>query len=330
MTLQAPDFTALGVAVGHAQDDEGATGCTVVRAVEGALRGGVAVLGRASGSRELHALDPAHLAGRVDAVLLTGGSAFGLDAAAGVMRWCEERGRGVDVGAGVVPIVPAAVVFDLAPLGRFDRRPDAAMAYAACDAASPRGVAEGSVGAGTGATVGKGAGIDRAMKGGVGLGLATSGPLAVGAVAVVNAFGDVRDAQGRILAGARAPDEGWADTARLVAGGEAARRFADVAVRNTTIACVFTNAAPTRPELAQLASAATGAYHRRITPCGTSWDGDVVFALGAMEGPGAPLIALEALAVLALEEAIERAVLLARGRDGIPGCADRPAVDRPR
>lgn len=317
------DFGPLGVAVGHAQDEEGATGCTVIRGVDRPLRGGVVVLGRATGTRELHTLDPAHLAGRVDALLLTGGSAYGLDAAAGVMRWCEERGRGVDVGTGVVPIVPAAVVFDLSPLGRFDARPDAAMAYSACDLAHSAGIAEGAVGAGTGATVGKGAGMERAMKGGVGLGLVSSGDVSVGAVAVVNAFGDVRDADGRIVAGARGEDGAWADTARLAAGGDAVRRFADVAARNTTISCVFTNAAPPRGELAQLASAATAAYHRRITPCGTSWDGDVVFALGALEGPEAPLMTLEALAVLALEEAIERAVRLARGRAGLPGCADR-------
>src|SRR5688572_32382754 len=186
------DFSAVGLAVGHATDSRGATGLTVLRGSDGALRGAACVFGRATGTRELDALSPTHHAGRVDAIMLSGGSAYGLDAAAGVMRWMEERGRGFDVGAGVVPIVPAAVLFDLVPLGRFDVRPTAQMAYDACEGATSD-VVEGAVGAGTGATVGKVAGAKHAMKGGIGCGSASAGAIEVRALAAVNALGDVRD-----------------------------------------------------------------------------------------------------------------------------------------
>ena len=317
------DFTPLGLAVGHAGDAAGATGCTVVRGVSGPHRAAMSVVGRATGTREAATIAPDHLVDRVDAVLLTGGSAYGLDAAAGVMRWMEERGRGFPVGPGVVPIVPAAVVFDLAPLGRFDARPTPEMAYAACEAAVSTGIAEGAVGAGTGTTVGKVLGPERAMKGGVGCAVARNGALLVGAVAVVNALGDVCDAEGRIIAGARAPGGGFAD-ARRVLGSPAAlasTSFAELAMQNTTLAVVATNALLSRVELAQLARAAGAALYRRITPVGTSFDGDVVFALGPLEGRPAPALAVEALAVDALERAIERAVRLATGRDGVPGVA---------
>ena len=351
------DLTPFGLAVGHATDEEGATGLTIVRGVDGPLRGAAAVIGRATGTRELGALSPEHLAGRVDALLLSGGSAYGLDAAAGAMRWLEERGRGFPVGAGVVPIVPAAVIFDLAPLGRFDARPTAAMAYAACDAARPAPVAEGSVGVGTGATVGKGAGAGGAMKGGVGCATAGGEGARAAALAVVNAFGDVRDASGRILAGARLAGGGFADTMAVAAAGAGARRFDDATLRNTTLAVVAVSVPVERAALEQIARAATAALYRRITPAGTTFDGDVVFALcpwaGVGEGSGsagstgapsrlhdasaaadrpyranaavtelAPLLALEVLATLALERAIERAVRSARGRDGIPGLGD--------
>jgi L-aminopeptidase/D-esterase-like protein len=318
------DFSRVGIAVGHATDAEGGTGCTVVRGLDGPLRGGVAVFGRATGSRELHAMGTDALADRVDAVLLTGGSAYGLDAAAGVMRWMEERGRGFPIGAGVVPIVPAAVIFDLGPLGRFDRRPTPAMAYAATDAAASTGVFEGSVGAGTGATVGKAAGIARAMKGGVGCAERESAGVRVAAVAVVNAFGDVRDGDGRIVAGARGPDGRFLDANRLLL--EEPHRLAAMAaeqrMRNTTLAVVVTDAALDRVQLGQLARASGAALFHRISPAGSSFDGDIVFALGAMQGTGADALHVEALAVAALEEAIERGVRLARGRPEIPGLAD--------
>ena len=323
------DFTPLGIVVGHATDRDGGTGVTVIRHAERAMRGGSAVVGRATGSRELLATSPWHVADRVDAIMLTGGSAYGLDAAAGVMRWMEERGRGHPVagGAGVVPIVPAAVVFDLAPFGRFDARPTAAMTYEACDRAVGLDPGEGSVGAGTGATVGKAAGIAQAMKGGVGCWVEQVGALAVGAVAVVNAVGDVRDGEGRIIAGARRPEGGFADSARLLADGAGVRPAA-APMQNTTIAAVVTNAALSRVEVQQLARAATAAVYRRISPAGTSFDGDIVFALCPHQGDPASLIQLESLAVRVLETAIERAVRRAAGRDGIPGLADGAAGRR--
>ena len=316
----APDFGALGVVVGHATDDDGATGLTVVRGASAPFRASVAILGRATGTRELDALSPHHLVDRVDAVMLTGGSAYGLDAAAGVMRWMEERGRGFPVGGGVVPIVPAAVVFDLAPLGRFAARPTAGMAYEAADRATSL-VHEGSVGAGTGATVGKAGGIAFAMKGGVGAALASSGEVIAGAVAVVNAFGDVRDGDGRIIAGARRDGE-FLDCARLLRGAAFTPRFGSAAMQNTTLAVVIVSAPLSRVELQQLASAASAALVRRITPAGSTFDGDVVFALAPLDGRPAPPIQLEMLAIDALEQAIERGVRLARGRGGIPGLAD--------
>ena len=317
-----------GLAVGHATDAEGATGLTVIRGIEGPFRASAAVVGRATGTRELALLDPAHQVDRVDAILLTGGSAYGLEAAGGVMRWMEERGRGYPVGGGVVPIVPAAVIFDLAPLGRFDRRPTPAMAYAATEAAASDAIAEGSVGAGTGATVGKVLGPRWAMKGGVGLAVAgdPADGLAVAALAVVNALGDVRDAAGRIIAGARTPEGGFADGEAVARRGALAHRPGDAAAgsagHQTTLAVVAVSRPLARIELAQLARSAAAALHRRITPAGTSFDGDVVFAIAPLDGAAAPLLPSELLAVAALEEAIERGVRTARGRDDAPGLAD--------
>lgn len=274
--------------------------------------------GRATGTREFDALSPRHIVPRIHALLLTGGSAYGLGAADGVMRWLRERGRGFRVGdVGVVPIVPAAVVFDLGPIGRNDRWPGPAEGYAACDAAGAD-VAEGSVGAGTGATVGKALGIERAMKGGVGTWAVARGDLIVAALAVVNAYGDVVDAEGRVLAGARA-GSGFADArARLVAGEVPASRFG-----NTTLAVVATNAALDRPALADVARAAADALSWRIRPVGTAVDGDVVFAISAGEAASPSPLTVELLAQDVLALAIERAVTRARGLGGVPGLADR-------
>jgi L-aminopeptidase/D-esterase-like protein len=311
------DWSALGLCVGHYTDSAGATGVTVVRG-DRPFRAAAAVLGRATGTRELDALSPHHLVDRVDAIVLSGGSAYGLGSADGVMKWMEERGRGFDVRVGVVPIVPTAVIFDLGPFGKPSARPTARMAYEACDVAASK-FEEGCVGAGTGATVGKAAGIERAMKGGLGAHLERSGALVVGALAVVNALGDVRNAAGRIIAGARAVG-GFADATSLIAQGIGGNPRG--AAGNTTLCVVATNAALSRLELAQVARASEAALSRRITPVGTSYDGDVIFAIGAMEGATAPVMQIEALAVRALETAIERAVKLAKGREGIPGLAD--------
>jgi len=281
----------------------------VIRGAEQAFRCGVSIVGRATGTRELALLAPGQLVDRVDAILLAGGSAYGLDAAAGVMRWMEEHGRGFDVGTGVVPIVPAAVLFDLAPLGRFEARPSAEMGHEACERAS-EDVVEGSVGAGTGATVGKAAGAGRAMKGGLGCGAASAGALEVRAIAAVNALGDVRDDTGAIIAGARDASGAWMDSAAWLArGGAESARFETHVGRNTTLCVVTTNARLDVAALTALARAASAALYRRITPVATPFDGDVVFATAPMTGGvDAPLAQIEALAVRALESAIERGV----------------------
>ncbi|MEA3247549.1 MAG: P1 family peptidase [Gemmatimonadota bacterium] len=309
----------LGIAVGHATDAAGATGCTVVRGADGPLRASAVAVGRATGTREWALLEPWASNDRIDAVLLTGGSAYGLDAAAGVMRWMEERGRGYAIAGGVVPIVPAAVVFDLAPLGTFAARPTAQMAYDACEQASPGGWAEGSVGAGTGCTVGKLYGPRHAMKGGVGVGVAgDAGDLLAAAVAVVNAVGHVRDFDGTIIAGPRDPAGGLADSERV---GAARGLFVDPGA-STTISVVALNRTYTKLELQRIARAASAAYARRIAPAATSFDGDVVFAVCPVDAPAGDPVRAELTATLALEEAVVRAVRTAKGRDGIPGLAD--------
>ncbi|HJU74883.1 MAG TPA: P1 family peptidase [Gemmatimonadaceae bacterium] len=325
--VSTSDFSSLGIAVGHATDGKGATGLTVIRPVDGttAWRGAAAIVGRATATREVPTVAVDHISKRIDAILLTGGSAYGLDAAAGVMRWMEERGRGFPIAGGVVPIVPAAAVFDLAPLGRFDSRPSPQMAYDACDRASTDDIAEGSVGAGTGCTVGKAAGRNYAMKGGVGRAIELHGDVSVAAIAVVNAFGDVRDAEGKIIAGARDADGRWLDSASII--GDAALGVAPLAVQpdpQTTLCVIATNAVYTGAELQQLARASSAALHRRITPAGTSFDGDIVFAICPQggDGPVPALPGIEVIAARTLETAIERAVRLAKGREGIPGLAD--------
>jgi L-aminopeptidase/D-esterase-like protein len=300
-----------GLRVGHATDLDARTGCTVVL---GPFRAACDVRGLATGTRELDALSPRHLVPRADALLLTGGSAFGLDAAGGIMGWLEERGAGFDTGFARVPIVAAAVIYDLGS-GRADRRPDAAMGRAACDAASAGPVPEGRVGAGTGATVGKIRGHEGAMPGGVGsFALETVG-FRVGALAVVNAFGDVVAADGRILAGARAADGSFLDTARVLRetgleGGFG--RPGPVPASNTTLAVVATDAPLSRTALELLARMAATGVARRITPVHTPFDGDVVFAVStspeAAELPPAAVLALGSAAAYALENAIERAV----------------------
>lgn len=312
-----------GITVGHWTDPGGATGCTVALAPPGGMAGAVALRGRATGTREIDALDPRHIVGRVDAVLLTGGSAFGLGATDGVVRWLRERGRGFGVRADLaVPIVPAAVLFDLGNTGKAPQWPGPDQGYAACDAAA-RAVAEGSVGAGVGATVGKAAGIARMMKGGVGTWSAREGDVVVGALVVANPVGDVRDAGGRIIAGARGPDGGFLDGLRYLAAGGAP--FGGPPPGNTTLAIVATNAQLDRTALQALAWAASDALARRITPYGTLFDGDVVFALSTGAVPVAHPVQAEAMVAQVAAEAVERSVRLARGAGGVPGLADGPS-----
>ncbi len=325
--VTATSLTAVsGLSVGHWTDPDGATGCTVILGPEGGMRAAAALRGRATGTREIDALDPRHLVERIHAILLTGGSAYGLGAADGVMRWLRERGRGLPVGpAGVVPIVPTAVVFDLGNTGRPPRWPTADDAARACDAAGPD-VAEGSVGSGTGCTVGKAAGIGHAMKGGVGTWAARAGDVVVAALVVVNAVGDVRDARGEILAGARRPDGTFLDALRYFAEGGAPLGRGDGvrdAGTNTTLAVVATNADLSRTELQALAHAGGDALARRIVPFGTLLDGDMIFAVSTAALSAATPLQVEALAALVVPEAVERAVRLARGTPAVPGLGDR-------
>jgi L-aminopeptidase/D-esterase-like protein len=283
------------------------------------MRASVALRGRATGTRELDVLDPRHLVGHVDALLLTGGSAYGLGAAPGVVRWLAARGRGFPVRrAGVVPIVPAAVIYDLGNTGTVVRWPDANDAERACDAASEI-IAEGSVGVGTGATVGKAQGIGTAMKGGVGTWAARAGDVIVAALVVANAVGDVRDATGAVLAGGRNADGRPGDGLRYLAEGNLP--FGAPA-ENTTLAVVATNAALTKTELQSLAWSASDALARRIIPYGTMFDGDVIFAVSTAERPPASPLQPEALAAVVVPQAVERAVRLARGSPRVPGLAD--------
>ncbi len=320
MSAPSPALTSVsGILVGHAGDPDAATGCTVVLGPPEGLVAAAHTRGRATGTRELDALSPRHLVPRIHAILLTGGSAYGLGAADGVMRWLAERQRGFPVGVTVVPIVPAAVIFDLA-IGAADRWPLPADGYRACEAATET-VAEGSVGAGTGATVGKVLGADGAMKGGVGTWAVRRDSLVVGALAVVNAFGDVRDATGAIVAGARR-DGAFVDTRRYLAeGGGPFGNFARAGA-NTTLVVVATNARLGRLDLRDLAEMAADALAQRIAPAGSQFDGDIVFAASTGALPDQSPVAVEMLAQDAAATAIERAVRTATGLRGIPGLAD--------
>jgi L-aminopeptidase/D-esterase-like protein len=306
-----------GLKVGHATDPVGLTGCTVILCADGAVVG-VDVRGSAPGTRETDLCRPGHLVERAHAVLLAGGSAFGLDAAAGCMRWLEERSMGLPVGVGVVPIVPAAVLFDLS-VGDPKARPDAAMGYQACEAAADGPVAEGNVGAGTGATVGKLLNPAQATKSGLGTAAITmAGGVVVGAIVVVNAVGDVYDPDsGEIVAGARG-DGGFVNITQTLLGGGSTRSFPGT---NTTIACVATNARLTKEQANKVAQMAHNGLARTIDPIHTMYDGDTVFALsyGAVE---ADVTAIGTAAALALERAVLRAVKKAEAAGGLPSARD--------
>lgn len=311
-----------GIQVGHWTDRDAATGCTVILCPQGAVAG-VDVRGGAPGTRETDLLDPVCMVQQVHAICLAGGSAYGLAAADGVMRWLEERGHGFDVRVARVPIVPAAVIFDLA-MGDAKVRPDAAAGYAACEAAQTGPVAEGNVGAGTGATVGKLLGYQWATKGGLGTASRVyANGLIVAALAVVNAAGDIVEPEsGRIVAGARRADgSGFANIMRtLTTAGEAdTDRWGR---RNTTLGVVATNAKLTKAGATKVAQIAHNGLARAIRPVHTLIDGDVVFALSLGEAQGDPGI-VGALAADLLSEAIVRAVQAAERLHGVPAARDR-------
>ena len=304
-----------GIRVGHHTDARRPTGCSVVLTEAGAV-GGVDVRGAAPGTRETELLSPVNAVEQVHAVLLAGGSAFGLDAAGGVMRWLEERGVGVRVGPAVVPIVPAAILFDLW-VGDASVRPDASAGYAACVAASGDAPAQGCVGAGAGASVGKLFGIARAMKGGIGTASIKVGGITVGALVAVNAIGDVIDpANGRVLAGARTEDGAalLGSMQALLRGEVPPPLQAGMA---TTIGVVATDAVLTKAQAQKLAQMAHDGLARSINPVHTLTDGDTLFALATgASGLTGHVTLLGAVAAEVMAAAVVNAVLNATGLSG--------------
>jgi len=310
-----------GLAVGHYTLAERPTGCTVILAGDGAVAG-VDVRGGAPGTREIALLDPVNTVQRVNAVVLSGGSAFGLDAASGVMRFLEERGFGYRVGSNVVPIVASAILYDLGVGEDPAVRPDAGCGYAAARAATTGTVQEGSVGAGAGATVGKLRGLGRAMKGGIGTASITlESGLTVGAIVAVNAVGDVIDpATGRVVAGVRSEDgRRLVDARTLIRAGPSSAP----AGTNTTIGVVATNASLTQAQATKVAQMAQDGLARAIYPSHTPSDGDTMFTLATGTLEGTPQVGtIGALAADVVAEAILRAVRSARGLPGLPSVSD--------
>jgi L-aminopeptidase/D-esterase-like protein len=319
-----------GILVGHAQDESALTGCTVILCEKGAV-GGVDQRGGAPGTREVDALHPMHLVNKVHGVVLAGGSAFGLEAATGVMRYLEERDVGFDTRIAKVPIVPAAILFDLG-IGKSDIRPDAAMGYLACKNASSEPPAEGNVGAGTGATVGKILGVGQCMKSGVGTASIEIGAgVIVAAIAAVNAFGDIIDpSSGKIIAGARSKDVGpvhigapgyFADTMQVMQTliGRTALGFGSRG--NTVIGVVATNAKLNKEEINKVAQMAHDGLARTVRPAHTMLDGDTIFAL-ATGDHAADVNIVGAFAAEVFSQAILRAVRAAKSVSGIPAVSE--------
>jgi len=303
-----------GILVGHASDYDGLTGCTVILCERGAVAGGE-IRGFATGTAEWDLLSPYHVTERIHAVCFAGGSAFGLEAAAGVRRFLAHKNIGVDTGAAKVPLVASAILYDLA-IGKSSAHPTREMGEAASAAATDRAVVEGAVGAGTGATVGKTLGMKGAMKSGVGSFTVTldSGAM-VAALAVVNALGDVIDpANGKIIAGVRGANGEFANGAQLIKRGNAQ----GLVRQNTTLVVVATNAALTKVDANRLAHVAQVGMARTISPVNTMSDGDVVIAMSV----GTEKATIDALGVAASEavaESILRAVRLAPTLGGVPG-----------
>jgi len=311
--------TIPGIKIGHAQDLVGGTGCTVILCEQGAYAG-VDVRGGGPASRETELLKPVNMVEQIHAVMLSGGSAYGLDAGAGAMKYLEEKGLGFDVGVGVVPIVCGASLFDLV-VGDPKCRPDQEMGYQACHNASAEPPEEGNVGAGTGATVGKFLGVERMMKSGLGTYALQIGDLIVGAVVAVNSLGDVIDIEtGKRLAG-MLNEEG---TAVISTEETLYQQYADnrnVFSGNTTIGCIVTNAKLTKNQANKIASIAHNGFARAIRPVHTMADGDTIFALSVGEVEVMP-DAVGALAAEVMAKSINRAVLTARPAYGLKAACD--------
>jgi L-aminopeptidase/D-esterase-like protein len=297
-----------GIEVGHAQDDDALTGCTVILCRQGAVAG-VDVRGGAPGTRETDLLNPVNLVDRVHAVVLAGGSAYGLDAATGVMRYLDEQKIGFDTGAAKVPIVPAAILYDLG-VGRADVRPDAAMGYRAATSASSAPPSEGNVGAGAGASVGKMRGMKYAMKSGVGTWSMDINGLIIGALVAVNAIGDVMNPKdGKVVAGLRS-----GGTLQWMKKNQAG----SAVLSNTVIGVVATNATLTKAGATKVAQMAQDGLARVIRPAHTMFDGDTIFALATGEKQ-ADISMVGAFAAEVMAEAILRAVKMASSAGGLPG-----------
>ena len=315
-----------GIELGHHTLTERPTGCTVILARAGAV-GGVDVRGSAPGTREIALLDPVNMVEEVHAVVLSGGSAFGLDAASGVMRYLDERDVGYRVGDKVVPIVVGAILYDLGLEGDRKIRPGPECGYEAAAAATTATPGEGSVGAGAGATIGKLRGSGRAMRGGFGTASITlESGLTVAAAVAVNAVGDIVDpATGAVVAGVRTEDGGGlADARRLLREGATTTSGPDSGA-NTTIGVVATNATLTKAQATKVAQMAQDGLARAIYPAHTVGDGDTVFSLatGVLEG-AADVTRIGALAADVMAEAILRAVRAADGLPGLPAVRDLP------
>lgn len=304
----------LGIKVGHAHNLTALTGCTVILSERGATAG-VDVRGSAPGTRETDLLRPGNFIEKVHAIVLSGGSAFGLDAAGGVMRYLEQKQCGLTTSAGKVPIVPCAVLYDLA-VGSSEVRPDMAMGYQACLHAKKGPLQEGNVGAGAGATIGKMLGIERCMKGGIGNWAQTFGEgVILGVLAVVNAWGEVIGDQGEILAGMRDPENGM-----VLPTLKAMERYRACSTwgQNTTLVVIATNACLDKDGAHKLAQWGHNGLARSIRPAHTVYDGDTVFALATGEMQ-ADAVTLGAVAEEVVSIAIRRAVLAAAPAGGIPG-----------
>lgn len=300
-----------GITVGHFTDTRRPTGCSVVLCPQGAVAG-VDVRGAAPGTRETDLLHPSNLVQEVHGIVLSGGSAWGLDSATGAVRWLEEQGAGLDIGVGRIPLVPAAVLFDV-KLGDMRIRPDTAAGYAACQAASDQRPLEGSVGAGAGAVIGKIFGWQRAMKGGIGTASITVHGVTVGALVACNALGDVLNPHtGALIAGARTADgAALLDARNALLRGEEAQ--AVLAGSNTTIGVVATDACITKAQAHRLAVTAHDGLARSINPVHTMSDGDTLFALGTgQSGKTLGMMTLSTMAAEAVAIATARAVLLAQ------------------
>lgn len=301
-----------GLEVGHFTETRRPTGCSVVITRDGAVAG-VDVRGAAPGTRETDLLQPSNLVDKVHAITLSGGSAWGLDAASGVMRWLEENHIGLNTGYGLVPIVPAAVVFDLG-VGDASIRPDAQAGYQACLAASRQPPAQGNVGAGTGALVGKLFGMSRAMKGGIGTASLCVEGITVAALIVCNAVGDVIDpTTGQVIAGARTPDgKALLGSRDAMVKGELPQNL--LAGTNTTIGVVATDAVLTKPQAQRLAQVSHDGLARAINPVHTMLDGDTLFALATgHSGKSASMLLLATLAAEVTARAVVNAVRAAQG-----------------